>query len=609
MVRAVPFPGYRFLKLCANLCAVAVLFGSGSRAWAAQPPKSVDLCERVRLVGELKPGLTDTEKKLVCGDSAGNPAWKTLPFGQIEFNLKNFLQNRGYFHPTFKQDQDPSTAAFLPGSKQEGGHYTVEVGLPTRVSSLGEQGGPESLKLYRKRQIVGEILTPSLLGTIEQWVNQRLGAIGYPCPKVTTQADPDTGAVVVIIDTGPLENLMAVTEEPIPGVEHGIVRRYDAFRLGERFNADLLTVTMNRITSLNIVQATYFTSTCEAQGAVAHQQIVAGPPRLLTFGVGIDTEGVVQLRGTWRNARIGNRASFAQATAQFSAIDQEVSALFNWYHLPFSSRRYIQPSYLLQHVNDNAYEIITTKLGLQMGTSYDDGPLGAQLQIGPVLELVRTLQGSGVQSPNDEFLELEASARLQSHKFEYWATDPRTGYTAAFVTDFAGKNLASTASAQRFHLTGEMLFNYRDYDPPLWIFGLRGGFATTVSSERPGYGSQLPANFFWYLGGSTDLRGFSLQSVPGLGAMTVFYLDPELRLTALPLFGVQPFLFCDIGMTGLSPMEFDSPLLYSPGLGLRYKSPFGVFRTTLARGFPINPMSALAPPGGWTFYFSFGEEF
>jgi outer membrane translocation and assembly module TamA len=85
--------------------------------------------------------------------------------------------------------------------------------------------------------------------------------------------------------------------------------------------------------------------------------------------------------------------------------------------------------------------------------------------------------------------------------------------------------------------------------------------------------------------------------------MTAFYLDPELRFTDLPLFGLQPFVFFDLGETGATPASFDSPLLYSPGLGLRYKSPFGVFRTTLARGFPLDT------PGGWNFYFSFGEEF
>jgi outer membrane translocation and assembly module TamA len=450
---------------------------------------------------------------------------------------------------------------------------------------------------------VGQVLTPKLLGQVEQWVNGRLGELGYPCPKVQAQGDPETGAIRVLIHTGPLQNLISVTEEPVPGAQQGILRRYDAFELGDRFNQNYLTVTANRITFQNLLQATYFTSTCETDGATAHQEVTAGPPRLLTFGAGIDTEGVFQLRSTWRNARIGNRASNAQLQLQLSTLQQQINAVANWYLLPYPSRRFLQPSYRLQHVNNNAYEIISSRVALGVGTTYDRGPVGAQFYLGPVLEYVRTLQGSGVGNANTVFLQLEGVARVQSHNYEYWATDPRAGYSAQLVADLASSALVSSASVQRFNLFGEGLWNYRNYDPPLWVFGLRGGLSTTLSGARPGAGSTIPASYYWYLGGSTTLRGFSLLSLPAGGAMTAIYLCPEIRLMDLPLIGVQPFFFWDLGLLGATPLDPDSPILYSPGIGLRYKSPVGVFRTTIARGFP------LAAPGGWNFYFSFGEEF
>jgi outer membrane translocation and assembly module TamA len=586
------------------MVAIAILSVICLTAEGGEPPPVEEICARFTLRGKLEPALTDTEKKLICGDKG---AWKTLPFTQARFNIKNFLQDRGYLHPVFIQDQMPSqeelAKAETNAPPRVAGHFTVEVGQPLRAASLTAVGAPAELKLERKRRIVGEILTPKLLGTVEAWVSGRLAALGYPCPKSVTEADPDSGAIVVKVETGPLQNLMSILEEPIPGVSQGIIRRYDAFRLGEIYNGDLLTITTNRITSLNLLQANYFTTTCEKEGAVAHQEITAGPPRLLTFGAGIDTEGLVQLRASWRNARVGNKASFAQAQAQFSTKEQQVNFLYNWYHLPYPSRRYLQPSYRLQHLNHNAYEIIQTRAALQMATSYDRTPLGLEFFAGPVIELIRTLRGSGSLNPNSHFVQLELSARMRSHSFEYWATDPRAGYSAQIVTDFADKDLGSTTSAQRVTLSGEALYNFREYDPPYLVFGLRGGIQTTFSPERPGPSSLLPANYFWYLGGSTDLRGFSLQSVPGAGAMTSFFVDPELRFTDLPLFGVQPFIFVDLGMVGVSPVDFDSPLLYSPGFGLRYKSPVGVFRTTLARGFPLDV------PGGWNFYFSFGEEF
>jgi translocation and assembly module TamA len=100
-----------------------------------------------------------------------------------------------------------------------------------------------------------------------------------------------------------------------------------------------------------------------------------------------------------------------------------------------------------------------------------------------------------------------------------------------------------------------------------------------------------------------DLRGFDRQAVPLQGAMTAAFLDPEIRFsTVLPL-NIEPLLFIDLGLIGSDPWTFDQPLLYAPGGGFRWKSPVGTLRTTLAHGYPVD----LA--GGWTFYFSFGEEF
>jgi translocation and assembly module TamA len=605
MARVAPVSGYRFWKLCANAIIFLITFGIPRLIWAKdkKPEPEQALCSRFTLKGKIEPGLTDTEKKLICGDK-DKEGWRTIPFSQAQYDIKNFLQDRGYFHPVFVEDLKPSSAQLAEG--QEAGHFTVEIGPPTRVTSLSADGDPESLRLYRKRKVVGQIMTPQLLGSVEQWINERLGAVGYPCPKVKAEANPETGAVVAHVETGPLQDLVSVFEEPLPGVEAGTLRRYDAFQLAKPYNGDLLTVTSNRITSLNIVQANYFTASCGPNGAVARQMITGGPPRFLAFGIGIDTEGLIQLRASWRNARMGLRASLAQASVQTSTKDQSINALFNWYHLPFPSRRYLQPYYQLQHLNQNAYEIIDSKAKFSFGTSYDNQLLGLQFLVGPALEFVHTVQGSGANNPNARFLELEASLGARSHDFEYWATDPRTGYNVLLVTDFATSELVSTTSAQRFNLTGELLWNLRDYDPPFLIFGLRGGIRTTLSPQRPGADSLLPANFFWYLGGSVDLRGFSLQSVPSFGAMTAFYLDPEIRLYQLLPLGIEPFFFWDIGAVGRAPVTFDSPLLYSPGIGLRYKSPFGVFRTTLARGYPI---AVPGISGGWNFYFSFGEEF
>src|SRR5687767_14266 len=55
---------------------------------------------------ELDPGLNDIEKRLVCGEPIGKKsltggAWAKIPLSQAKYNLTNFLQKRGYHHPSF----------------------------------------------------------------------------------------------------------------------------------------------------------------------------------------------------------------------------------------------------------------------------------------------------------------------------------------------------------------------------------------------------------------------------------------------------------------------------------------------------------------------------
>ncbi len=85
--------------------------------------------------------------------------------------------------------------------------------------------------------------------------------------------------------------------------------------------------------------------------------------------------------------------------------------------------------------------------------------------------------------------------------------------------------------------------------------------------------------------------------------MSAAFAAAEARLTGVLPYNLEPLAFLDVGAVGSDPLTLDSPLLLSPGAGFRWKSPIGVLRTTLAHGFPA------APAGGWTFYFSFGEEF
>jgi outer membrane translocation and assembly module TamA len=227
--------------------------------------------------------------------------------------------------------------------------------------------------------------------------------------------------------------------------------------------------------------------------------------------------------------------------------------------------------------------------------------------VGPVLDLTRTLRGLGPS--NSHFLSLETELGVKTHYFEFYRNSPRSGFRSLLNLRFNSADAFSDASAQRLQLISEALWNLGEKDPPLVVLGLRGGVFTTLTPERLNEGAtSLPPTYRHYLGGSADLRGFGLDELPDAeGSFSAAFADFEARLGGVLPLGIQPFGFLDVGLTGREPVRWALPLYWNPGFGLRWESPIGVFRTTLAHGYVTGQPES--PRSHWQFFFSFGEEF
>lgn len=565
-----------------------------------------ELCPGFVVKGTGDISLTDTERRLVCGDKDGKgpnaEAWSTIPFPEAKYFFETFLQDRGYFQSKLSE---------------ENGKVVIVLGPITRVTAIDVVGGPSDLEIGRKREVVGEVLTPRLLDVLEQWTVQRLQEIGYPCPRVKTQAAPESGIIQLRVDAGFVLPISRILEEPIVGLNPGTLRRYDAFRLGDRFNGHNITVTSSRILGDGVVQSVHFGVECLdpvkalasglPAGATLKQETIPGLPRLLSFGFGVDTEGVLLLKGSWKNTRLGPTGSLVSISAFASSKQQRINANWNWYSLPYPSRRYMRPAIEFKRDNEQPYETLSTQTEVAFATSYDNSLLGLGLRTGPAYELVKTVRGSG--PPVAHLVALDSEVRISNHDHEFYRGSPRTGFEAVFGGYFTAKGVLSDLSAQKLTLSGQSLWNFRDYDPPLWVVGFRYGLATTLTGERPGEHTGLPPTFRNYMGGSGDLRGFGRLELPanGLGGLSLAFASWEARFGGkLPL-GLEPFGFLDTGALGYDPLSLGRPFYWSPGFGIRYPSPIGVIRTTLAHGF-LAGMSG-TEYSHWQFYFNFGEEF
>jgi translocation and assembly module TamA len=553
---------------------------------------TVTFCPAIVLSHSVKPEFSDVEKRLICGDPdhPANEAWRTIPLAQAQLQIKVSLQSRGYLHPTFKPNRE-ETSCF------------VELGEPTRATSIRVDGEPESFHIERKRKILGELLTPGLLGNLEKWTTETLQATGYGCPKVATEANPDTGQISLHITTGPLQNLVSVTDEPVSGLEPRVLRRYDAFQLDELYDRDLLVVTEDRVMTDKLLQSTHFSVTCDGEGVHAHQSVVPGQPRLLTAGIGLDTEEVLIGRASWQTIRLGRLGSSIKVSLRASFRKQTLEGAAQWYVLPYPSRFFLRPLIEIKHDNEPSFEMISERAQLIPTTTWDNHDIGFTFSSGPTLDVIHTLRGAGIS--DSHFLSLESRVEAKTHDFEFNHSSPRSGVNASLLTNWTHADLFSQVSAQRFRLQIEGLWNLNQYDPPLLVIGARGGLATIITADRPGPSSSLPPSYLEYLGGSADLRGFNRQELNanGYGGLSSAFVDFEVRLANVAPLGLEPFVFSDLGALGSAPFILDSPFYWSPGAGIRWASPIGVFRTTFAQGFTAGQ------PAHFQFYISFGEEF
>ncbi len=553
--------------------------------------KDWELCHGFRIHGEIEPGLSEVEKNLVCGDPK-QVEWKNLPRWQAEYNFRNFLQDRGLYRPRFVAQPD--------------GGVLVYVGEPTRVKKITSEGAPDVIDLTRRRFVIGSVMTPALLADMEGWVGHELKVYGYPCPKVRAEGDPDTGEMRFTVDRGPLQKIVREIEQQVPGMDPGVLRRFHAFGFGDQYNENLINLSALRVTRQGLFDSDYFTTSCGPEGATVQENVVIAPPRLLAFGVGIDTEGLIQGRASWTHARLGRKASVLSAAISASAKIQQINLSMDWYAFDAGDRKSIRPVLQFMHQNEDAFEIAQATAQLAFQKTWEYSISKGVFLLGPQFQQIHTFRGSG--PPNSRFLMLASQLEFVSHSYELYLRQPRAGFDLIATADFSKKGIVTSTTAQRLGFRYEALFNVFNKDPPLLVFGWRGSLDTTLTatSDLPnGATSNLPPPFTYFLGGSRDLRGFGRLSLPSnqIGGLTSVFSGLESRLVQVMPLDIEPFLFIDAGALGPLPLTLRDPIYYSPGIGARWAPAFGAFRSTLARGFPLDA------PGGWQFYFSFGEEF
>ena len=558
---------------------------------AAHPEQ--EICHDITLQVWEKINFSKTEKELLC-DEVGAKPWSNIPPAQAEYFLRRFLEARGYFNPKFlRKDQT----------------LKVDAGEISLVEDIQIKGSPIDIDITRYWQAFGRPMTSELLNGVENWILKELSQHGYPCGKIKSQAFSKTGEIKIDIEGRHLENFSQIKLAPIPGLVAGVEKRYMAFKKEDGFDALTLDLSAQRMVRDELVVSSTFNADCNAKGDLIKikQHVVAGEPRLVTFGVGFDTEEYAVLEAGWKNNRMTSLASKFSIFGRASYRTQKVQSIFDWFYAPIVTKHSFKSDVTTTREFESEYETRETKVQSGPSWLFDVSGVGGSVWIGPRYTFTVTPRGSGPAITKSVALNL--NLQLTSHDFEYYSADPRSGFATSFDLLTARKGIASEISATKYVFNGTYLKNLFHYDPAIWILGLRTRLTTTVVGEGT-VREDLPPNMLEYLGGTTSLRGFGRRQVPESGALTTAYIGSEMRLSQIFPYGIQPISFIDWGRVGANGWNLDQTDFWSPGLGINWKSPIGVVRGTAAYGFVRGQdRERLSRLEAWHFYASYGEQF
>jgi len=516
-----------------------------------------------------------------------------VPRAQAQRFLRAFLQQRAYHHPVFMEvDRGLS----------------VDPGRATVISRLEGVGLPPGVDPSKWRRVVDAPLTPVMLDQVKSTLTGELQNRGYACPEVEMSADAASGVVLARFSEGAVFNADPIEEPALEGIDPGIFRRFEAFERDKPLDLRLLTLTSHRVVSEALFLNSSYDILCATGGVRIVHRVASAPPRLIRIGVGIDTEGFARFRARWTHSRIGWRASSAETTLFASKREQSLDAHMRLYLRP-SSRLHLLPRAAAARSDEPRFETVSSVVSLAPAFTFDDQVMRLEFHAGPALEYADTRRGIGPR--NSFFQSFNTHVELTSHLFEYFLREPRSGSHAALDMASRISGLNSSLTAHRIRLGVEKLWNVGAFEPPFVVLAARGWAGMTVVGDRDAALRELPPAMRFFIGGDADFRGVG----PGeLGDESGFlcgvYQGFELRAGDILPYGLQPLLFIDAAMAGLSSQRLDPDVYYAPGAGVRWSTFIGAFRATIARGllWRRNPDTPSHRPR-WQFFFSYGREF
>lgn len=542
----------------------------------ASAPKSDKLCPKIYIHSKDEFELSDTEKRLICGDPDVE-AYKVIPSYQASYMLTGLLQSRGYSKPRFEYEAD--ILHVYPENKSYLNHVIVLSDNPAD----NEMVSKEIMRKYGE-----DVITPKLLDVIEAESLTLLRNNTYPCAKVSSTVDASKETVTIKL-TGLVPFVFGnIEREEIAGVYSEALERFYPYIAADYFTERKLTLSEKRFLRSGIVQGTYYQEKCDLKNNAFSltQQFIPGTSKTVRLGVGATTEVGPIARARWSNQRSGNMASLIEANLQVSFKNQYFSLTSDRYLWRETPRRSLLTTLEVERNDQVTYLETTTTLKPHLKWTRDGSARLWTWSTGPTLIL-----GSYITNANDADTKrvktgaLEGMLQTQSHTYEIFDLHPEDGDFMQFNFDFRHPSLGFLDPLLKLDLSYLKLMRIGNLGKGSAIGGVRLNTSTTWVPDEVAL-SSLPPSVKFYGGGSDDVRGFRLSTLPdnnGLGALTKLSFKFEFRKTHVFIPTIESFTFIDTTYFGFRPWEVEDRIWYSPGTGLRWLSPIGIVQGYVAR--------------------------
>lgn len=562
-------------------------------------------------------GIMETREEELFSfmNNAGN--FKEFNF-QIDIErVKQFYRNKGFLQvnvgaPDITVSEDKRWV-FITLKVNEGPKFTVN-----DIYFNGEILFDEGTLLEELRMKSGSTYSEEILRADIQMLTEKYQDEGYAFANVLRTLDVVPGENKVNVEfsfeKGKIAHFGNIVIKGNTRSRDKVIRRELKIEEGMKFSGTKLRESKENVNRLGFFEP----------GSVIFNTVsVKGRDDLLDVEISVKEKntGQISLGAGYSTATKG----FIQASVtqnNFRGLGQSLSFTLNLSNTQQTFSLSFTEPYLFDSKWTAGGEIFSTKN--EQLTSYDYKKVGFAARIGyPVFEYTRLfltykLEETTLSNIEDETINEEAENGITSsvrtalvkdkrdHRFE-----PTKGYYLSFATEYAGvggekkwwKNEADARWFKRVY--GDLIFRSRLYTAKL----------ETVNSEL------IPRNERFSLGGSRNLRGFSIEDIGPKktiqvtedgktedktfndGAQFTAYTTLELEHPLAREAGLKWVLFFDAG----NAVDIDNfnKVYMDYGFGFRWFSPLGVLRFEF--GFPINPDDE--GEKGSQFHFDIGQLF